>query len=53
MNAEDDSEQNVEKFTLAKYPVTVTVNEKFCGVSISRYPKGIDVEILCRLGLSE
>ena len=51
MNAEDDSEQNVEKFTPAKYPVTV--NEKFCGVSISRYPKGIDVEILCRLGLSE
>ena len=55
MNAEDDSEQNVENFTPAKYPVTV--NEKFCGVSISRYPKGIDdgeiVEMLCRLGLSE
>ena len=55
MNVEDDTEENTEKFTPAKYPVAT--NDIFCGVSISRYPKDIDqgqiVEMLCRLGLPE
>ena len=56
MNSDDDAtEETVEQFTPVKIPSAEV--ESFSGVTISRYPKGMDngqiIEMLCRCGLSE